>query len=190
MRSLSNQTIRRFEGFTVIELVTTIAIIGILSTIAASAILTWLPNMRLNGSARDLFGTIMMAKGEAVKRNMNCAIVFNQTIAGDTFAYVLFEDSNPAPATAARMAEFDIGEQIIRSQRQWPDEVGLDTTQGGGDGISFSNNTDGNPSIVFRPNSIPTDNNGGLANGSIFLINTNGRTRNVVVNMSGNVHIN
>jgi type IV fimbrial biogenesis protein FimT len=183
MRTKSEQT-----GFTLVEVIVVVAIVGILAVIAVPNFLSWLPNMRLNSAARDLYGIIMKAKGEAAKRNSNCTLNFNQSINGTTYAYVLFEDNNSTPG---RNSEYDAGEQVI-AQQQWPKDVFLDATQGGGDGLSFTDNGDpppSSPSISFKPNAIPTDNDGGIANGSAFLTNTKGRKKKVVVNQYGNVRI-
>ena len=150
--------------------------IGILAAIAFPNFISWLPNMRLNGAARDLHGTIMRAKVEAAKCNRNCTLVFNQVIGGVTFAYVLFVDCNGN-------SEYDVGESIL-VQQQWPQGVGLSLPT-----TTFPLNDDGLKSISFKPNSIPTGNGASFANGTAMLTNTNGRTKSIIVNRSGNVRI-
>lgn len=174
----------RQKGFTVVEVVIVTAIIGILIAVAIPAILSWLPNMRLNSAARDLYGVIMRAKGEAIRRNGNCTLVFNQVIGGTSFAYVLFQDNNPAICTPppGRSSEYDAGEPIIVQVDQWPQGVAVA-------GSTLPVNDDGLFSITFKSNSIPTGNNCGLANGTLSLSNANGRIANIIVNRSGNVRI-
>jgi prepilin-type N-terminal cleavage/methylation domain-containing protein len=198
------------SGFTLVELMVAIAIIGIMAAIAVPGILSALPGIRLSAAARDLYGVMMKAKGEAAKRNTNCTVVFNQVIGPPTFpanttcAYVLFVDNNPA---AGRNSDYDPGEEIISYLIQtpqgvpsaWSTDVSLDFAQGGGIGNFLPVNDDGNPSISFKPNSIPTGNGGGLANGTVFLISTafigtpildrDAHQKSIVINQSGNVRI-
>lgn len=177
MRSKTGQ-----RGFTLVEVMIVVAIIGILSAIAIPNISSWLPNIRLKAAARDLYSDLMQAKGEAVRRNVNCAITFNQQVAGTPFAYIVYVDAD-------RDCEFDAAEIIIARMQQWPQNVALDTSEGGGDGLSFTDNDDGNPTIVFRQNAIPAANAGAIPNGTAFLISSSGLSRVVVVNRAGSISI-
>lgn len=171
------------RGFSLVELVTIIAIIGIAAAIAIPNFISWLPNYRLKSATQDLFSNFQLAKMTAIQRNRNCTVVFNQTVAGTAFDYVVFIDINGN-------VEFDAGEPVITRQllTAYPG-VDFDTTQGGGDGLTFLDNDDGNAAITFRPNAVPTDNNGGVANGSAFFTNTNGRVNSVVVNIAGSISV-
>jgi type IV fimbrial biogenesis protein FimT len=169
---MQNKTGQR--GFTLIEILVVMVVLGLLMAIGIPSFLSWLPNKRINAAARDLHGAIVTAKGQASKCNRNCNLVFNQVIGGTTYAYVLFVDCDGD-------SEYDAGEQIVIRQ-QWPQGVWLSAT-------TLPTNDDGLPSISFKPNSIPTGNGGGLANGTATLTNTDGRNVAIVVNRSGNVRI-
>ncbi|MFP7755267.1 GspH/FimT family pseudopilin [Thermodesulfobacteriota bacterium B35] len=170
------------KGFSVLEVFTVVAIILIMAAVGVSGFGSWLPNIRLKAAGRDLYSALMKAKGEAVKRNRNFALTFNQQVGGVLYSYIVYEDADAD-------CEYDPGETIVMQVRQWPENVSLDSTQGGGDGLSFTNNDDGNPTIAFRPTAIPTQNGGGFANGTAFLRNSSGRNLNVIVSRAGNISI-
>jgi prepilin-type N-terminal cleavage/methylation domain-containing protein len=69
MRELVKSTKKRQRGFTLVEVIIVVAIIGILSAIAVPNFISWLPNMRLKAASRDLYSHMMRAKMEAIRSN-------------------------------------------------------------------------------------------------------------------------
>lgn len=61
-------------GFTLIELVMAVAIMAILTTIAAPHLRDVVMNMRLTGQANDLLGALILARSEATKRDVRVTV--------------------------------------------------------------------------------------------------------------------
>lgn len=167
------------SGFTLMELIIVVGILAIALAVAIPSITDWLPNYRLKQTARNLHSAAMKAKGEAAKRNLSCALTFNQTISDDNWAYIVYLDVD-------RDCEYDSGEQIVDELKSWPKSVSVDVDAGG---VGFQDNDEGHPTIVFRSNGIPTDNDGGIGNGTVHLINVNGKKQEVVINQTGSIRI-
>ncbi len=95
--------LRKYSGFTLIELMIAISVISVLASIAVPAVLTWLPNYRLKAAARDLYSNMQKAKLEAVKRNTDAVILFTPGVfspGGYVGSYQIFADNGSGGGTA------------------------------------------------------------------------------------------
>ena len=68
---------RKQTGFTLLELMVTMAVAAVLLGVAIPAFSVWLPNYRLKNAALDVFSNFQQAKMMAVRANELCRVVFD-----------------------------------------------------------------------------------------------------------------
>jgi len=71
------------SGFTITELMVTIAVVAILASLAIPNFIDWLPNYRLRSGAEEIQSTLQFARITAIKRNATATVAFD--IANETY---------------------------------------------------------------------------------------------------------
>lgn len=106
-------------GFTLFELMITIAIVAVLSAIGTPAFLQWRSDAKLRDAVSSLRGDLEMAKLRAIQENEFVAVLFN------TSNYLVFIDDGTGAGGVAENWIPDGDERIMRN-RQMPAGVRID----------------------------------------------------------------
>lgn len=78
------------RGFTLVELMVTISILGVLALITVPQLTTYLPNLRVNGAAKALASELLLARMRAASTNRLQHVTFDPTA-----QTVKFEEEDP-----------------------------------------------------------------------------------------------
>lgn len=68
---------RRDSGFTLTEMMVTIAVVAIFASIAVPNFMAWLPNYRLRSGTEEIQSTLQLTRIEAIKQNATATVSFN-----------------------------------------------------------------------------------------------------------------
>ncbi|MCI5126897.1 MAG: type II secretion system protein GspH [Candidatus Electrothrix sp. AUS3] len=132
------------KGFSFVELMVVIALVGLLSAIGLPSLLRNLPEKRLKNAARSLYADLQKAKLLAVKENKNVTVTFDTA----TKQYSFIDDDGNTVATTVSLADsgsvqYGCNATTLNNWRQSPAAVGIpDTTvpiSGVTDNIIFTN---------------------------------------------------
>jgi len=179
------------QGFTLVELVIVIAIIGVMLGLGAPALLGALPGMRASGAARELLADVRQARTLAVEKGVDVLVKFN-----------VDKSNNPAAGTyivavdVTDNGDFDPGTDELVAERTLGDTyegLAFSTSDPAAGAATVATGVDlgGGSIIVFEPRGSTT------ASGSVYLMpaaDAGGRTdRNrrvtVVTTATGNARI-
>ena len=161
------------KGWTLLELMITIGIIGILGALVIPGYLSGMPLRRLKADAMDIASNMKYAKMKAVQRNLQVGLYVNiggTAVNGvDPGAYCIYEDSG------ATENEFDATDSRFKVNIPLRGGIQFDTGNANWD---VTNNT-----IIFRPN-------GSAITSTTVVISNGSQTRSIVVaNITGKVQI-
>ena len=185
IRRQGDHIMQRTSGFTLMELMITIAILAIISFIAIPNLISWFPQYRLNVAAREMVSTIQMARLKAIKGNTDIIVAVNVgadrvTVFEDDGAGSADADNNGIPDNAVNW----VRDGIERTFDTEPVPPGIDITA-----ANFS----GSASVRFNRRGFPVDVAGNAVPwGIIIFDNGRGGVNSVIpvqMDMSGNARI-
>jgi type IV fimbrial biogenesis protein FimT len=122
-------TLRQQSGFTIIELLIVVTIVGVLTAIAAPSLRTMIITNQVRTSTSDLLNDIAVARSESAKRSQRvvmCASTDMKTCAGSAWAsgWISFVDAN----NNLERDPADAAEPLIRVKEPVPTAVKIVTT--------------------------------------------------------------
>ncbi len=90
----------KVNGFTLIELMVAVSIIGIVIIFGVPSLLRWRPQMQMNNTARDLYSTFQKVRLIAVKQDHTAGIFFNTALNPPTYQIMRHQGPDNAWGTA------------------------------------------------------------------------------------------
>lgn len=172
---------RRERGFTLIELMVTIALVAVMLVLAAPSFVTFQRNAQLTSAANSLLAALSAARAEAMKRQLRTFVVpGNATTASTNWAdgWTVYVDVN-SDAAAGSLLMTNGTDVVVARQDPLPSGVSITSSSFGlgGDAYVMFN---GSGFPRYTDNSFPTDMSIELTNGTEsrrVILGGNGRVR-------------
>jgi type IV fimbrial biogenesis protein FimT len=150
----------RTAGFTLIELMIAVTVMAILIGIAAPSFTAWVTTVRVTGQANDLFSDLLLARSEAVKRDVQVTVCASKggtdcDGADWSLGWVVIVDADGD----GKKDNNNDASLLKRAEKLTGDSV-LTRTDAGG--------TSGMGRIGFGPTGVPVGTVGGLNGGTVL----------------------
>jgi prepilin-type N-terminal cleavage/methylation domain-containing protein len=151
---------QRCKGFTLVEVLVTVILIGIIAAVAGLNLVNYTINRNLRSAARGVASDIALCKERAISQNTTYAINFN-----GASSYTIQDTVTPGPVVTKNLTEFGSDIQIFA------------VDFGGGPQVNFS--ARGTISPLTPPPGV----------NSVILRNSRGSTATITVNIMGRTYV-
>jgi type IV fimbrial biogenesis protein FimT len=167
-RCLKFSNLLNQKGFSFIEVVMVMVIIGIVCTMAAPSMTGMMKSYRLKSAANDLAATLQLARMTAISQNANSVVTFNT----GNQSYLAFSDNGDGGGTAKDGVQSGTEPTIktINIRTEYSNEVTMGTPSFG---LTNFFNAQGSCNAA----------------GSITLQNSSGESRQIVIAQGGSVKV-
>lgn len=163
--------IKRAKGFTLIELMIVVAVIGIMTMITAPNLMSGLPTYRIKAAVRDCTSQLRNARSIAIKDKRDVTVSFDP----DKDFYVI--DGRKFPFTGSLSDKYGSGVRFGSGAAT----TGVENSSLPFDGIDFNDS-----SLTFTSRGM-ADFGAGAANGAVYFTNNREDAYAVTVNAAGAV---
>jgi prepilin-type N-terminal cleavage/methylation domain-containing protein len=170
---MNNPRHPRQSGFTLVELIITMVILGIIAGIAIPSFVVMLPNYHLKSAARDIFSNMQQARMAAIQANRSYSILFDTA----NQSYTIREDTVPLTTIkTVNFSDYDSGGGITYGNGNATEAI-----DGGsfGDFITYTHATFPDNIAVFSPRGL------GENTGYVYLANRKGTAYVIGSEISG-----
>lgn len=92
MKTLKERFVRRHTGFTLMELVIVVVVIGIIAGMAVPSFLSYLPKQRVKATARDMVSELRLARSQSISERQAYGVTID--LSKQSFTYFADADGD------------------------------------------------------------------------------------------------